>query len=343
MAAPADLRAHLEASLSAIAARGEPNQRCIILSGGVDTCAILAAAAKIDVTFHSAITVLTQETSPDSEFAAAAAAGAGLDHHIVYMTPSDLVDVYLPLCVEHLATFDGMTLRNSLVVAAAMRRASELGYKHAVVGDGADELFGGYSFMWGCADNEEEWRSKRDKMCSAWTFATGQLATMYGLESHSPYTEPSFVHWAISNTGRSDCVGSRPIRLVLGGEALEHQTGKLVLREAYDTIASWRRKDPIEVGSGITVIANDPFWEEMISDEELKAATADMLARGYVLKNKEHLVNFRAFEQAFGTDGASHPKKKRLPIGQGCAGCCFEIGDAMFCEICGAYPAQREN
>ena len=115
----------------------------------------------------------------------------------------------------------------------------------------------------------------------------------------------------------------------------------MVLREAYDTVASWRRKDPIEVGSGITVISKDDFWAEMISDAELNDARAEMLSRGYVLKDKEHLANFRAFELAFGPGGAAHPTKRRLGLGLGCAGCCFEIGDATFCAVCGAFPAQR--
>ena len=71
------------------------------------------------------------------------------------------------------------------------------------------------------------------------------------------------------------------------------------------------------------------------------ARPLDTQARGYALKNKEHLANFRAFEACFGRDGAAHPKKKRLGIGEGCAGCCFEIGEATFCDVCGAYPAQR--
>ena len=33
-----------------------------------------------------------------------------------------------------------------------------------LVGDGADELFGGYSFMWGCADDEVLWKERRDSM-----------------------------------------------------------------------------------------------------------------------------------------------------------------------------------
>ena len=39
------------------------------------------------------------------------------------------------------------------------------------------------------ADDVEGWRAKRDKMCGAWSFATAQLAQMYGLESHSPYPQ----------------------------------------------------------------------------------------------------------------------------------------------------------
>jgi len=340
--AASDFCTEFEAALGAIAGRAAPaSGRSIILSGGVDTCAILAAAQKLGITFAAAITVITGEDCPDKEFAAAAAAEHSLPHYVVHVTPKDLVETYLPACVQKLHTFDGMTLRNSLVVAAAFCKASDLGFSHVVVGDGADELFGGYSFMWGCADNPALWKEKRDKMCANWTFATGALAASYGLTSYSPYMEPNVVEWAITHTARSDCIGSRPIRLVLGGEAIEHETGKLVLREAYNTISSWRRKDPIEVGSGITIIGHDPFWSEIISDDEFASARDEMLARGFVIKNKEHLVNFRIFEVSFGQDGAAYPKKRREPLGYGCAGCCFEIGESTFCEVCGAYPAQR--
>jgi len=340
--AATELRAKFQESLLAIAARTDASTRAIILSGGVDTCAVLAAAAEAGVTFAGAITVLTGSTSPDTEFATAAAIEAKLKHDVVTVTSADLIETHLPACVKHLATFDGMTLRNSLVVAAAFRKASELGYTHAVTGDGADELFGGYSFMWGMPDDPDGWRVKRDKMCASWTFATGQLAAMHGLQTSSPYTEPSFVEWALASTGRAECIGERAIRLTYEGERQMHMCGKVCLREAYETISSWRRKDPIEVGSGITIISNDAFWAELISDTEFAAAEAELRARGYTIVGKEHLANFRAFESAFGFDGAAHPTKKRLPLGQGCAGCCFEIFEATFCEVCGKYPAQRQ-
>ena len=50
-------------------------------------------------------------------------------------------------------------------------------------------------------------------------------------------------------------------------------------------------------------------------------------------------MNFRAFSAAF-PDGLK--SKKRLGLGEGCAGCCYEIGDKTWCSVCGCYPAQRD-
>mmetsp|Transcript_33527 Transcript_33527/g.67677 ORF Transcript_33527/g.67677 Transcript_33527/m.67677 type:complete len:358 (+) Transcript_33527:885-1958(+) len=338
-----DFRSIFEASLTGIKARtdGDTSRRCLILSGGVDTCAILKAAERIGMTFSGAFTVITSDASPDKGFAEAAAKQHNLSHQVIRLTSQELVDIYLPICVKLLGCYDGMTLRNSLVVAAAFKVASEAGFTEAIVGDGADELFGGYSFMWGCADDPVKWKEKRDSMCRKWTFATETLGANYGITPHSPYMEPSTVKWALSSTEREDCIGERPIQLVYGGEFKDHMTGKLILREAYDTVSSWRRKDPIEVGSGITVIGHDIYWKDIVTDEEFRQARMNLLKRGFDIKTKEYLVNFRVFEDCFGKDGANVPERKRLGLGKGCVGCCFDVGDEMFCTMCGSYPAQR--
>jgi len=335
----ASFRTVFESSLSDIAARTDPATRCIVLSGGVDTCAILSAARELGIAFGGALTVITGDDSPDGGFSAACAAEHGIPHHVVRLTSDELVAQYLPEVVELLRIYNGMLIRNSLVIAAVFKKAAELGFKDAVVGDGADELFGGYSFMWAHKD-PAAWREKRDSMCAKWTFSTEELAGKYGIASHSPYCETKTKDWAIANTERWDCIGTRPIRLVYGGEFAELETGKIILREAYDTVSSWRRKDPIEVGSGVTVIGHDPYWKERISDDEFESESKSLLERGYIIDRKEQLANFRAFEEIFGTDGIECGRK-RLSIGRGCVGCCFEIGDALFCHMCGAYPAQR--
>lgn len=68
----------------------------------------------------------------------------------------------MPWVMRVLKSFDPMTLRNSVAVGIALRRASELGFTCAVTGDGADELFGGYSFTHRLDD--DEWLTHRDAM-----------------------------------------------------------------------------------------------------------------------------------------------------------------------------------
>lgn len=303
----------------------------------------MSAAKSIDMSFGAALTVVTGDDSPDLGFSSACAKEHGLEHHVIRLTADELIEYFLPDVIRQLKIYNGMLIRNSLVIAAVFKKASELGFKHAIVGDGADELFGGYSFMWGCEDDTVEWRKKRDSMCAQWTFSTQELADMYGMSQHSPYMEQEMVDWAIANTEREDCIGLRQIRLFYGQERQEHITGKVILREAYETVSSWRRKDPIEVGSGVTVIGHDPYWKEYISDEEFENETADLLQRGYRINSKEQLANFRVFEKVFGKDGKNGADMKRLAMNEGCVDCCFDIDDKMFCHMCGAYPAQRSK
>lgn len=344
-----EFRSIFESSLSSIHARtgGEcaaaKSKRCIILSGGVDTCAIMAASRKIGMTYAGALTVVTGDDSPDLLFSVACAKEHGLEHHIIRLKASELVEQFLPDVIKNLKIYNGMLIRNSLVIAAVFRKAAELGFTDAIVGDGADELFGGYSFMWGCEDDPTEWKEKRDAMCAKWTFSTEELANTYNMRQHSPYTEPRTVEWAIANTEREDCIGVRPIKLFYGEESQDHITGKVILREAYETVSSWRRKDPIEIGSGVTVIGHDHFWKEYISDEKFEKESAELLKRGYKLDRKEQLANYKVFAKCFGPYGENGAGIKRLPLGEGCVDCCFDVGDKLFCHMCGAYPAPRSK
>ena len=321
----------------------------LILSGGVDTCAILEAASSLGVVFDVAITVVIGETSPDELYSKYAAWKHNLTkrHVVVKMTPKDLVEIYLPKTVEACQVWDGMTIRNSLVISAAFDEAKKQGLTDVLVGDGADELFGGYTFTWGDANDLEGWKAKRDKMCQNWTFATDDLAAANGLIAHAPYEDQeAMVDWALSDTHRVDCIADDRchIQLILGQEYNVNTTGKVLLREAFRTGSSWRRKDPIEKGSGATVIGHDEYWTEhhSITDEEFQTEQTRLREEeGIVIRSKEYLVNIRIYQEIFG--GLVHPTRKRLPMGEGCVGCCFELDrpDAMFCHMCGAYPAQR--
>ena len=110
------------------------------MSGGVDTAAILTASSLLSISYACAITVCVGTTCPDLSFAKFLASKHSIPHHIVSVTAGRLVELYLPLCVKLLRTYDGMTLRNSFVICAAMERAREEGMDSCVVGDAADEV-----------------------------------------------------------------------------------------------------------------------------------------------------------------------------------------------------------
>ena len=184
--------------------------------------------------------------------------------------------------------------------------------------------------MWGSADDLALWKEKRDGMCKKWTFATPKLASSYGIRAHGPFMDDDFVAWALT-TNRGDC----------NGESIMHAVGKVVLREAFETCASWRRKDPIEVGSGATIIGKDEYWVDQLSDEEYTKAKDEFNDQGLIVQSKEHMINLRSYLEVFG--GLVHPEKERMPLGEGCAGCCFDVGEENFCHICGAWPAQRSK
>lgn len=122
--------------------------------------------------------------------------------------------------------------------------------------------------------------------------------------------------------------------------------GKLPLREAFRTVASWRRMDWIFQGSGAqhangNILVDYYETKSGITDDEFHSQKAGYLMKGVCIKSKEHLHNIRIFQKIFG--GLVHPTKERYPIGdiRGCVSCCFEIGDEQFCHLCDAYPAQH--
>lgn len=132
-----------------------------------------------------------------------------------------------------------------------------------------------------------------------------------------------------------------PLQSEWGGSYEVQDCGKLPLREAFCTMASWRRMDWIFRGSGADqgqILVN--HYGVLISDNEFENGKADYLVRGVKLKSKEHLHNIRVFEAIHG--GLVHPTKIRYPMGdpQGCVSCGFEI-DEQFCHLCDEYPARH--
>ena len=216
-----------------------------------------------------------------------------------------------------------------------------------IVGDNADELFGGSHDVYfddKYAHDPEGWKRKRDGMADL-PFVTKKIAESYNLAVHQPFMDQRlFVRWALGETARGDCIGKCKIQSRFEGPYEMQNCGKIPLREAFRTVASWRRMDWIFRGSGAAegdILVDHYETAVGISDDEFESQQIDYSHEGIKIKSKEHLHNIRIFRIVFG--GLNHPTKRRYPIGdrRGCVSCCFEIGDEQFCHLCDEYPAQH--
>lgn len=294
---------------------------CMLLSGGLDT-AILAPLADAGG-MRAAVTVLTSADAPDRPFAHAVASHLGWQHHVVEAPFEELL-LETDFVVETLRTFDPMEIRNSIVIGRGLREVARRGYRTVMTGDAADELFGGYSFMWGKSAEDFEEYSRR--MAATMKFSSQPLGRALGVEVKAPYTDPEVVRFA---TGL-------PKRLKVAHR--EGATvGKWVLRWAFPECESrWRRKDPIEVGSGSTGL---PAWftertpAEHLAEEQGRIRREDRVE----IRDAEHLAYYQAFRRTF-----PEILKERTFGVDSCARCGFDLPrpDSTFCTTCGAYPAR---
>ncbi|KAJ2811222.1 hypothetical protein H4S07_002199 [Coemansia furcata] len=320
----------------------------VLLSGGLDTSIASETLKQLPGSqLHTAITVtidpaqnelakshaLFSQEPQDVIYARKIAEKLGLDHHILTPALDELFftasgESTLELCVRTRQTFDGMELRNAVVIAHALKYAKSIGCQRVCTGDGADEMFAGYSFMQGMSD--EDLQKYTVNMVKTMSFCAVPLAKALELEVWSPFLDPRVIEYATTR-------GNSRVLKVGQFEGVQH--GKLVLRMAFpDVVSAGRKKEPIECGSGTTVM---PALAELaVSDNEFESEARDALDKyGIVVRDKERLVYFRTFQRVVLEGQSSNQLQKDST--DACPDCKFRLRDGTsFCSVCGLYPAR---
>jgi asparagine synthase (glutamine-hydrolysing) len=293
----------------------------MLLSGGLDTSVLAPLAASGGT--RTGITVLAAPDAPDREYAARIARELRWDHRVVE-TDLDQLLREVEFVARTLRTFDPMEIRNSVVIARGLRAAADLGVAKVMTGDAADELFGGYSFMWAKPAGDFEEYSRR--MAETMRFSSVPLGAALGVTVLAPYTDPAVVRFATA------LPKGRKVGLHDGTTF-----GKIILREAFpETVSCWRRKDPIEVGSGATELPR--YLAQRTSLAALAAEQERIRCDERVtIRDAEHLAYYRIFRIVFG----DAPPLRRFGK-NACVGCGFDLprDDSTFCRTCGAFPAR---
>jgi asparagine synthase (glutamine-hydrolysing) len=216
-----------------------------------------------------------------------------------------------------------MEIRNDVAIYIALKVGRDQGISTIMTGDGCDELFGGYSFLFGLT--EEQLDVALRKLWTNMRFSSIYLAKELGVEVRLPFLDPQFEAMAM------DLDVGLKVKTERG-----QVWGKWILRKAFENIMPleivWRVKAPIETGSGTTMLPS--HFDSRISDLEfIQKKTRYLNEDKVIIRSKEHLFYYEIFRSEVGIPYARDSDLKTCP---GC-GSSVEEG-ASFCRTCGAYP-----
>jgi len=299
----------------------------LLLSGGLDT-SILAAVSKNKGKIKKALTVSLDGTlAPDQGYAKKVAQRFLYQHHQLCITENEALKK-LPEVIKAVRSFDP-ALPNDLAIYVALKEAKNLGIGSVMTGDGADELFAGYSYMHELS--HDALNKYIRNISKTMYFSSNKLGDFLGVEIKQPYLDKKIVEFALDiNSG------------LKVKEKDGRKYGKWILRKAYEKELgeiAWREKEPIEFGSGITKLRE--IIASKISDAEF-----DAKKREYEMEfmNKEHLFFYEIYKEVVGeVPKVKMEMKIKAKEKNVCPLCKAELPENRFhCYICGfSYPIGR--
>ena len=293
----------------------------ILLSGGLDSSVIALLASKIRNV--KAVSVYL-ENSPGSDlrYAEMVARFLGIEHLVRVFDLDELEDA-VRSTIRILRTFDPMEVRNSAAIYVALRHARDGGGMVVMTGDGGDELFAGYSFLYNL--DLEELERKIRGIWRRMSFSSTTLGEALGIKVKQPFLDPEVLSFAEKLDSRFR-IGFRDGK----------RCGKYILRMAFEEMLPreiiWREKVPIEGGSGTSILPR--ILEERISDQDFDELRKRYLAEdGVRIRSKEQLFCYQIYRELFGPPRPDGSTEKICPM------CHSNVPeDASYCKVCGAYP-----
>jgi len=284
----------------------------MLLSGGLDT-GILAFVANPIIGFTVA---LKDSLASDLAYSEKITKLLGIKHKKVEFTTEEALAT-LPDVIRILKTFD-LALPNDLSIYFALKLARENRISSVMTGDGADELFAGYSYMAELPPGDLKRYIRR--LSQNWHFSSGYLGRALGVEVRQPFLDEDFVRFAL---------GISPEFKVKDG------VGKYILRKSFEDLIPpeivWRKKEPIEYGSGSTKLHE--IINSMVTDEEFQSAAKTVDIK---FINKEHYFYWRIYDEVVGEIPKARDDEIRCP-------CCGASMGRYHCRTCGFSRPLKEH
>ena len=294
----------------------------ILLSGGLDSSILLNYMYP-----REAITISIDRYSSDYLYSIFVAKKYAINHNIV-MPSFKIILENLDELVRDFRTFDPIFLRNSLVQLLGFKEAKRLKIKAIILGDGADELFGGYNFLAKYLQSPEILQSKLKNMVQNMEFVSCSFSKKYEIGIITPFLDETIIEFSQS--------------LSINEKIAMHNSiiyGKFFLRSCFGEILgdeiAWRRKEALESGSGINKIVS--YLEDFITDPDFIEGYKRAQNEGVLIRTKEHLFYYQTFRKFF--DPPIRQICNKSEEMKRCPSCNTTFCQKRtFCKTCGAYP-----
>lgn len=230
------------------------------LSGGLDSSLIAAIARRHMDTLHTFTVGI--EGSRDLEAARVVARHLDTIHHEYVITHQEVIEK-LPEIIYYLESFDQDLVRSAIPCYFTSRLAAEY-VKVILTGEGADELFAGYTYYKDIGNHStlhEELRRSVSSLHNVNLQRVDRMTMAHSIEGRVPFLDLEMIKLA---------------QLIPSELKLPRETGpeKWILRKAFEDLLPheivWRDKEQFDEGSGTVDLVNAALAEAMSVEEAAK-------------------------------------------------------------------------
>ena len=171
-----------------------------LLSGGIDSSIVTYIAKKIHPCVIAYTLNMHGEESPDYLAAKSMCEKFNIKHVIVSPSIEEIQEFYLEYGVFITESFEPILVRNAVSYYFVCKQIAKDGFKYALTGEGADELFGGYDFIRETQLNKQDILIKHSLDIISQTYLQmADRASMYAtLEIRIPFMDKEFVNYSIN-------------------------------------------------------------------------------------------------------------------------------------------------
>lgn len=294
--------------------------KSIALSGGLDS-SILAYFLKNKEC--NAVALTTKDfIATDLTYCQLVAKKFNLPLDIIMPQTEELLSA-IEETIKILKNFNDIEIRNSIVMYIILKSVKDSGKSSIILGDGADELFAGYSFF--LNKNENELQKDLERIWNIMHFPSKKIGDALKITVETPFLKDEVTSFA----------KTIPVNL----KVKEHngkKYGKWILRKAFEDKLPesivWRDKSPMQDGAGTAALTH--LFDTVIPDKIFESKTIQIKELDNVkIRTKESLHYYEIYRKYF-----DPPEKLHDSINK-CPNCQYEVKESSkFCRMCGSFP-----